>query len=142
MLRDQGLIRFLIEDLPFGGLLLWTELMCILGSRCNWILLVFLCMVRFLPWRSLWFRFSERIYGRKSMNLLLWICVRYLIWNLSLWISKLCKKRLFIPENLIKWTLLVLIFCCLLPLNGLFLSLLCCMRLETPMMEPLLLSIG
>ena len=67
-------------------------------------------------------RFSGLIYGKKSTNLSSWICAKSSIKNWTLWKSKRCKKKPFIPENPTKWTPVVPTFCFLPPINGTFLG--------------------
>ena len=75
-------------------------------------------MAKFLRWKSLWFKFSELICGKKYMSQWSWTCAKCLTWN---WIhsrSKLFRKKLFTLARATKWIPPALTFCSSQPING------------------------
>lgn len=105
MPRDLVWIRSPTEDLHFGGLRPSTEPMFTSASRCNLIWLASSCTEKSQRLRFHWFRYLEHIFGKRSMRVSLWTCVRYSTCNLRAYKLIQCKNRRFIQEKVIRWTL-------------------------------------
>ena len=99
MLKDKVLIKYLIEDLFFGGHQLSTEQISIQDTQYSLILQAFSCMENYLHLKSISFRYFEPIFGRKFTKVQSWIFVRFLTKFLTILKLKLFKRKMFILEK-------------------------------------------